>query len=83
MHTLPRCKRRENTIDPPAHVVMQLGAKERLAGLAKAQNRLLLSQTQERCYDYLERDEWVRILWLPDFDHAGGHLTQGFLGTSH
>lgn len=83
MHTLQWCKRRENTIDPPAHVVMQLAANERLADLANAQNRPLLLQTQERCYDYLERDEWVRILWLPDLDHAGGHLTQGFLGTSN
>lgn len=42
-------------------------------------NRPLLMQTGERCYDYLERDKRVCILRLPDLDHAGGHLTQGFL----
>lgn len=70
-------------MDPPAHVVMQLAANGHFAGSTNAQHRPLLIQTRERCSDYLERDEWVRILWLPDLDHAGGHLTQGLLGASH
>lgn len=75
-------ERKKTIVTRGTHVVMQLAADLRYALLTNAQNQTLLIQTRERCYDYLERDEWVSILWLPDLDHAGGHLTQGFLEAS-
>lgn len=36
--------------------------------------------TQEGKCKYLKRHKWVRLLWLPDLNHARGHLTQSFVG---